>query len=333
MDEVLFFGEDDFDILDIDGYELKPSSFFNKLPEIAKPLVKNANKILSEVEKMLYSAPAFINVVQSSIPEEVFQAILSPEQREAIAQGVLKLMTKKDGSLLAVLVDTNTNKVIGNVPLKSVKLTPELNKALADYSSQIQMAQIAEEIQNVQFAIEDVRKGQESDRLAIAYSCQQKLLQAREISDPNIRTMMLLQVISDAEDSRNLLMLSQKSNVNFIKEQPDSTWGKLLKGDKPDKIEARMNEIRDGLAAVNIVSLSAAIAYNELGEKKAAQKSLNYFGKFINETYLSSQELVERLDLLDPSPTNYWTKELPKIETSIMKLPNKTDSIETEVLE
>ena len=78
-------------------------------------------------------------------------------------------MTKKDGSLLAVLVDTNTNKVIGNVPLKSVKLTPELNKALADYSSQIQMAQIAgEEIQNVQYAIEDVRKGQESDRLAIA---------------------------------------------------------------------------------------------------------------------------------------------------------------------
>lgn len=331
MDEVLFFGEDDFDILDIDGYELKPSSFFNKLPEIAKPLVKNANKILSEVEKMLYSAPAFINVVQSSIPEEIFQAILSPEQREQIAQGVLKLMTKKDGSLLAVLVDTN--KIIGNVPLKSVKLTPELNKALADYSSQIQMAQIAEEIQNVQYAIEDVRKGQESDRLAIAYSCQQKLLQAREISDSNIRTMMLLQVISDAEDSRNLLMLSQKSNVNFIKEQPDSTWGKLLKGDKPDKIEARMNEIRDGLAAVNIVSLSAAIAYNELGEKKAAQKSLDYFGKFINETYLSSQELVERLDLLDPSPTNYWTKELPKIETSIMKLPNKTDSIETEVLE
>lgn len=144
MDEALFFGEDDFDILDIDGYELKPSSFFNKLPEIAQPLAKNANKILSEVEKMLYSAPAFIHVVQSSIPEEVFQAILSPEQREQIAQGVLKLMTKKDGSLLAVLVDTNTNKVIGNVPLKSVKLTPELNKALADYSSQIQMAQIAE---------------------------------------------------------------------------------------------------------------------------------------------------------------------------------------------
>ena len=333
MDEVLFFGEDDFDILDIDGYELKPSSFFNKLPEIAKPLVKNANKILSEVEKMLYSAPAFIHVVQSSIPEEVFQAILSPEQQEQIAQGVLKLMTKKDSSLLAVLVDTNTNKIIGNVPLKSVKLTPELNKALADYSSQIQMAQIAEEFQNVQYAIDDVRKGQDSYRLAIAYSCQQKLLQAREISDPNIRTMMLLQVISDAEDSRNLLMLSQKSNVNFIKEQPDSTWGKLLKGDKPDKIEARMNEIRDGLAAVNIVSLSAAIAYNELGEKKAAQKSLDYFGKFINETYLSSQELVERLDLLDPSPTNYWTKELPKIETSIMKLPNQPDSIETEVLE
>ena len=41
-----------------------------------------------------------------------FRAILSPEQQEQIAQGVLKLMTKKDGSLLAVLVDTNTNKII-----------------------------------------------------------------------------------------------------------------------------------------------------------------------------------------------------------------------------
>ena len=98
---------------------------------------------------MLYSAPAFINVVQSSIPEEVFRQFFLQNNGNKIAQGVLKLMTKKDGSLLAVLVNTNTNKVIGNVPLKSVKLTPELNKALADYSSQIQMAQIAEEIQNV----------------------------------------------------------------------------------------------------------------------------------------------------------------------------------------
>ena len=31
MDEVLFFGEDDFDILDIDGYELHPKSQTEKI--------------------------------------------------------------------------------------------------------------------------------------------------------------------------------------------------------------------------------------------------------------------------------------------------------------
>ena len=242
-------------------------------------------------------------------------------------------MTKQDGSLMATLVNPKTKKIVATVPLKAVKLTPEFTQAMANYASQMQMAQIAEQIQSVQLAIEDVRKGQESDRLAIAYSCQQKLLQAREIGNPQIRTTMLLQVISDAEDSRNLLMLSQKSNVDFIQEQPESNFGKFFKGEKPEKIESRMREIRDGLKAVNMVSLSAAMAYSELGEEKAAQKSLEYFGKFINDTYLSIPELVQRLDLIDPSPKNYWSEELPKIETTILGLPNNTLNIENEEME
>lgn len=139
---------------------------------------------------------------------------------------------------------------------------------MTGFATQMQMAQIAEQIESVSIAIESVRKGQEDDRLAIAYSCQQKLLQAREIKNHELQSRMLLQVISDAEDSRNLLMLSQKSNLKFISDQPESTFGKLLKGEKSEKIESRINEIRDGLNAVNMVSLAEALAYSELGEKK-----------------------------------------------------------------
>lgn len=46
---------------------------------------------------------------------------------------------------------------------------------MTSYASQMQMAQIAEQIQVVQLAIEEVRQGQEYDRLAMAYSCQQKV--------------------------------------------------------------------------------------------------------------------------------------------------------------
>ena len=331
-EEILYFGPDDYKILDIEGYETKPTSGFNKLPDIARPLLSNANRIFSQIEKLLYTAPSFINAVRSTVPEETLQAVLTKDQKEAIAKGALKLMAKKDGSLMATLLNTETGKIITTVPLETVKLAPEITESISNYSSQLQMARLAEQIENVQLAIEDVRKGQESDRLAIAYSCQQKLIQAREIVNPQLRNSMLLQVISDAEDSRNLLMLSQKSNVTFVQEQPEDTFGKLLKGVKQEKIDSRINEIRDGLSAVNIVSLSAAMAYNELGEEKAAQKSLEYFAHFINNTYLATPYLVERLDLLDPSPTNYWTEELPKIKSTILELPNNLKEIETEGL-
>lgn len=331
-EEIIYYGPDDYEILDVEEFEAKPTSVFGNLPEIARPLLSKANTIFSQIEKLLYTAPSFINAVKSTVPEEALQAVLSKEQKQAIAKGALKLMTKKDGSLMATLLNTETGKIAATVPLETVNLAPEITESISNYSSQLQMARLAEQIENVQLAIEDVRKGQESDRLAIAYSCQQKLIQAREVVNPQLRTSMLLQVISDAEDSRNLLMLSQKSNVSFVQEQPEDTFGKLLKGVKQEKIDSRINEIRDGLSAVNIVSLSAAMAYNELGEEKAAQKSLEYFAHFINDTYLATPNLVERLDLLDPSPTNYWTEELPKIETTILGLPNNLKEIETEEL-
>jgi hypothetical protein len=116
-------------------------------------------------------------------------------------------------------------------------------------------------------------------------------------------------------------MLSQKSNVRFIAEQPDSFFGKMISGAKPEKIDARMNEIRDSLCAVNIVSLTEAMAYQELGEREAARKSLTYYARFIQDTYLSVPGLVERLDLIDKSPENYWSNTLPNISAKIQALP------------
>ena len=46
---------------------------------------------------------------------------------------------------------------------------------------QMQMAQIAEEIQNVQINIEEVRQGQEFDRLALAYSSKQNFCKQNKL--------------------------------------------------------------------------------------------------------------------------------------------------------
>lgn len=298
---------------------------FSNLPDVAQPLVYNAKTILNKIEKMLYSAPAFIEVVKASIPEQAFQAILTGEQKRKLANGALELMTKKDGSLMANLVDPKTKKIASTVSLEKVNLTPNISQAMTNYATNVQMAQIAEQIQDVQIAIEEVRQGQEYDRLATAYSCQQKFLQATVITNAELKTMTLLRIAADAEDSRNLLMLSQNANVEFIKNEPESLIKKLLAGSSKDKIDSRISEIRDSLYAVNMVSLVEAIAYQEIGENEAARKSLEYYASYIQKTYLDTEGFAERLDLIDSSPKPYWTKTLPEIKSKIKKLPNASE--------
>lgn len=320
-DNVIHIPQEDIEIIDASEYSEDLTEYFNDMPEVARPLVKGAKEAFSKIEQMLYSAPAFINLVKASVPEQAFQAILTDDQKAKIASGALKLMTKKDGSLMANLVNPETNKIVSTISLQNVNLSPALSQAMTSYASQMQMAQIAEQIQVVQLAIEEVRQGQEYDRLAMAYSCQQKLLQAMEIRNPELKAMALLQIASDAEDSRNLLMQSQNANLAFIKDQPESFFGKLLSGATPEKISQRMNEIRESLSAVNMVSLAEAMAYQEMGENAAARQSLQYYAGYIEQSYLSTKGLVERLDLIDPAPENYWTKTLPDIKKKIQALP------------
>jgi len=312
-------------------YSYDVEECFNDVPEMAKTLLRRARSAKKAIERMLYEAPAFINLVKASIPEWSLQAVLTDEQKLLLRTGALELMTKKDGSLMATLIDPETHKIVATVPLQDVNLTPVLSQAMTNYAMQMQLAQIAEDIQEVQTAVEEVRQGQEYDRLATAYSCQQKLIQAMAMRNPELRTNALLRIAMDAEDSRNLLMQSQSVNIAFIKEQPESFWGKLISGAKPEKIEGRMHEIRESLGTVNLVSLAEAIAYQEMGEDDAARQSLEYYAEYIKKTYLDTEGLVERLDMIDPAPENYWTKALPEIQKRIMELPgNQTPFISAE---
>ena len=321
MDEVIEIHSNDYVIEDADFYD-DISLQFSSLPDVAKPLMMRAKDTLSKIGEMLYTAPSFINMIKASVPKEMLTAVLTDEQKGKIASGALRLMTKKDGSILATLVDTNTNHVFAHIPMQSVKITPEISQAMSNFYSQLQMAQIAEKIELVQKAVEDIRLGQEYDRLATAFSCQQKFLQVMRFQNPELRNAALLRIAMDAEDCRNLLMQSQKANVDFIKEQPESSWEKIFSGANPKKISSRMSEIRDSLYAVNIVSLVEAMAYQEIGETEAAQQSLKYYGEHLHTTFLDKNGFVERLDQIDDSPENYWSKTLPDIEQKIMALPS-----------
>ena len=299
--------------------------------EVAKPLKDKMSLLLSNIKDKILLVPGFIRTVSSFIPIKNLQAVLTNEQKEKIASGVLKIMSKNDGTLVANLVDAQSGKIVTNIPLKEIKLTPELNKAMTDFALQLQLLQISAEIKSIKKAVEEVRKGQEYDRLATAYSCQQKFLQATLIKDIKLKKETLLRIALDAEDSRNFLMLSQKANIDFIKNLPDGYWKKMLSLTTSSEIDARMNEIREGFSTINMVSLVEALAYHELEEYGSEQQSLIYYADFIQKTYLDDSKLLKRLDSIDPSTERYWTTKVPIIETKIRKqkeLYNKLELLE-----
>jgi len=321
MDELIFIEQEDIDKITSEELSYDALEYFPNISDVAKPLIKSVKTSLYNIEKMLYRAPSFINLIKSSVPKETFQAVLTHEQKRELAQGTLKLMTRKNGSLMANLINPENKKIVSAISLEKINLSPEISQAVTNYTTQMQLVQIAEQIQLIQVSVEEVRKGLEYDRLASAYSCKQKFLQAMVIRNPKLKELALLKVASDSEDSRNLLMLSQSASLEFIKNQPESFLGKLLPTSSPDKMDDRINEIRENLYAVNLASFVEAMAYFEMGEIESAQQSLQYYADYIQETYLDIDGLVERLDMLDPSPENYWSKTLPDIKKRIIELP------------
>ena len=128
-DEVVHISPEGIEIIDASEYSEDLTKHFSDMPDVARPLVKGAKEAFSKIEQMLYSAPAFINLVKASVPEQTFQAILTDDQKEKLASGSLKLMTKKDGSLMANLVNPET-KIVSTISLQNVNLSPALSQAM-----------------------------------------------------------------------------------------------------------------------------------------------------------------------------------------------------------
>ena len=287
-----------------------------------KKLFDNKEKI----EELLYKSQEFIELIKSTVPEDSYKAILTNEQKKKLKDGSLQLMSSSDGSLLANLIDPNTKKIVSKINLEKVKITPDIDNSIVSYNYQLQMAEIAKEIEDVKAAVEEVRKGLENDRLALAYSCEQKLIQAMEIKDSDARKSALLKIAHSSEDCRNQLMLSQQEKLKIIDNRPEDLIGKVK-----DSYLTRVNmdnviaELSLNMSAFNIASYAEVMAYQEMGEEKSAEKALQYYGEFINNNYLNNIELLERLDSLDSSKEKYWTKRLPNIYNNIKELDKIKD--------
>lgn len=298
----------------------RPEMLFENDPEMQKNyFVKNAGRVFDQIHDTLCALPAFLEVVERLVPVEEWVLVFTDEQKKELAKGALKLMAKKDGPLLAKLVDPKTKKIIANVPIKQLKKIKDLNPAMNDFMVQMQLANLAQEMQEIHRVVSRIQQGLEFDRLASAYSNERKLKHARQIQNKELQTQALLMIAHSAEDSRSRLMLGMKENIQFIMQQPEQSFLKYFSKNL-DEINERMNEIRSRVVAINQDSLTEATAYWALGEKQAALNTIENYRMFLEDSELTKREVLNRLDVVDPNPENYWTKQFPTVQETVQKI-------------
>lgn len=298
----------------------RPETLFENDPEMQKNyFVKNARRVFDQIHDTLCALPAFLEVVERLVPVEEWVLVFTDEQKKELAKGALKLMAKKNGDIIAKVVDPKTHQIVANIPVKQVEKIKDINPAMNDFMVQMQLANLAQEMKEVHRVVSRIQQGLEFDRLASAYSNERKLKHARQIQNKELQTQALLMIAHSAEDSRSRLMLGMKENIDFIMHQPENEFIKLF-ATNPKEINDRMNEIRSRVVAINQDSMTEATAYWALGEKQAALNTIENYRMFLEDSELTQREVLNRLDVVDPNPENYWTKQFPIIQDTVHKI-------------
>jgi hypothetical protein len=298
----------------------RPEILFENDPEMQKNyFVKNAGRVFDQIHDTLCALPAFLEVVERLVPVEEWVLVFTDEQRKELAKGALKMMAKKNGDIIAKVVDPKTHQIVANIPVKQVERIKDITPAMNDFMVQMQLANLAQEMKEVHRVVSRIQQGLEFDRLASAYSNERKLKYARQIQNKELQTQALLMIAHSAEDSRSRLMLGMKEDIQFIMGQPENEFIKLFTIN-PTEINGRMNGIRSRVVAINQDSMTEATAYWALGEKQAALNTIENYRMFLEDSELTKVEVLNRLDVVDPNPENYWTKQFPTIQDTVHKI-------------
>lgn len=313
------------DVINYNGTDFRSDidGFFTNDSKIVNSVLRNAGRLLCNLEKYLYTAPAMINLVKASIPVSAYQAVFTSDQLNRLAQGSIKLMSDRNGRTLAKLVDAKTHRIISNVELKEVDFTPDISQALTGFALQMQIMMLSEKLDAIQETTKNIFQGQENDRLALAEACRNNLEEALAMNDETLRKTRLAAIANDINIGRQQLFKSQEQIISQILSFKGSFISNFFSlGGRTKTIDEEIGKLRTNLSATVGVSMVAGIAYEELNEMDSARISFQKLSDFMEATYLSRPGFVDKLDLLDPYPDNFWSTQLVPVINQINKLPD-----------
>ena len=243
-------------------------------------------KFLSKHENLRVVAPGLASAIEtlfSSKPQLV--ADINEYTQSLINSGELTYAFDKFGNILPQLKNADTKKISELIRLKEVSSNPMLGNAVNNLNNQIALAQILDELEMLEEKIANLQKELQEDRLAMADSAWDKVLQARCISDYRLRTVAIQNAINSATDAKNVLM--RNFNVSFK--------AALHSGKSREMERNAQNAAKDLVALTNCVRIECD-GYVFIGEYNASKECLSAFLRFIDENKLNDRDTLLRLN-------------------------------------
>lgn len=280
----------------------------------------NLNIIFGRAENLSRVAPAFFQTIMSMLPKTIKVAEVNPAIQKLIDEGVYRYLIDKKGEILPSIFGGDS--IVSQVRLKDLELTPDLGGSIVDLQTQIALAQVINEIHDVQRGIANLHNELQDDRLALADSAWQQLQQVTKISDSRVREEKLLSILSSATDAKCILFRAFASEKRFFDERKDKGWfSKVIDKEAQDHGDEHSAEIFTSLLAITKTVQVETTVYCLLGEQNAARISLIQFSDFISTNSLDDRETLLTLNSFSDSDQKSLIDNFTEIQQKIAALP------------
>lgn len=261
------------EVTDVTLYNYDFTTFsLTPLQEFAK------NELLHSIKDQAFSKMSEAKIIDklANKGQEEYIANLTDYAQEKLKSGEWKFGIKKDTEeMLAILRDTTNGQISSHLTLdkrvvKDLGNLPELS------AIQGQLANIAEQIENMTRLIERVEQGQYNDRFAGFFSARQLTIEGLAATDKQVKKDLLISAARTSNETIAKLMLAIHHDTHAFMDM------------STNKREAQRidNLIQNSFGYLNSsIQLNLAI-YTALGEHKSVLSTVTNYQAFIQQTLL-----------------------------------------------
>ena len=178
------------------------------------------NAVADIVKSIKRQAPEAVQLHQAN--QKGFRLVVdaSDDMLQAIDRGDIKLTTDKLGNTYAQIKQTS-GEFGKKLPIKKEEFSQGIDPIQAANAMQMkalqeQLDEISGQITVIDGRVKEVLRGQQNDRIGLFNSGMALYLEAREISDENLRKLLTAQSLRALSDAAAQLDLELQENVSYL---------------------------------------------------------------------------------------------------------------------